>query len=502
MGDAQKIHLPKFKNVREGLARLCGLRCIHTHPVNSPLSQLDLSTLAKLRLDLIIAIGINKDGTFSKSKGEQANYADIIYLANISPKSTIRKDLYHIHNPQTLRSLVQINFEEFILSIEDEFSNVQADLIDLKEEEKAILVGLYTKNNSRWEVEGSIKELESLAITAGAKVLLSVIQKKTVPDPALYAGKGKVEELGLLVQEKNANIIIVDAELSPRQQKNLESMLGVKTIDRTELILDIFAQRAQTKEGKIQVELAQLKYLYPRLMGEGITMSRQMGGGRSGGIATRGPGETKLEIDRRAIRKRIQQLERDVEQIRHNRQNQRKKRISNNMLTAALVGYTNTGKSTLLNVLSNSSVFVEDKLFATLDPTTRRITLPDLSNILLIDTVGFIQKLPTSLVAAFRATLEEVTEADIIIHVIDLSHPDFIDQVHTVNDVLTELGVVEKPIIQVFNKSDLAEGNVTKYQEEINNSINHVIISATNKLGLKDLLEKILKVSSSLKAYS
>lgn len=490
VGDACNVYLPRFRNVREGAARLCGLRCIHTHLSASPLSKMDLTAMARLRLDLIVAIGIDPEGRFSKKMGQQANFADVTYTAHLIPSKNSSGNIWDVLEPKTLRQLNAENFEEFVLSIEQEFLRTQTDLISVAEEERAILVGLFCRGHSRWQVEGSLKELERLTETAGAKVVHTLIQKKTAPDPAYYLGSGKADELSLLVQEYNANLVIIDSELSPRQQKNLEDIIGVKTIDRTELILDIFAQRAQTKEGKLQVELAQLKYLYPRLIGAGLSMSRQMGGGTSGGIATRGPGETKLETDRRAIRKRIQSLEKDVDQIKAYRNTQRKKRVTRGMPVAVLVGYTNSGKSTLLNALSASDVFVEDKLFATLDPTTRRIVMPDQSYVLLSDTVGFIQRLPTSLIAAFRATLEEVTEADIIIHVVDSSHPHFIGQIDTVYDVLTELDATNKQIITVFNKNDLEIDKQIVEQEKLK-APNPVEISALKHQGFGRLIDKI-----------
>ncbi len=341
-------------------------------------------------------------------------------------------------------------------------------------------------------VKESLCELEQLAYTAGAEVVAKFTQKKQSVDSSTYIGKGKAEELMLLVQEKNADLVIIDSELSAVQQKKLEAVVGVKTIDRTELILDIFAQRAQTKEGKLQVELAQLKYLYPRLVGEGLSLSRQMGGGHGGGIATRGPGETKLEIDRRRIRDRIKNLENEVEQIKKHRSHQRKLRQKNHVPTVAIVGYTNAGKSTLINALSNSDALVENKLFATLDPTTRKIKLPDMTNILLTDTVGFIQRLPTTLVKAFRATLEEVTQADLLLHVIDPVHPACMEHIGTVYDTLAELDACNKPLISVINKIDLVKDD-SIYDNLSDKLPNPVKISAIERKGFKELLDKIQK---------
>jgi GTPase len=317
-------------------------------------------------------------------------------------------------------------------------------------------------------------------------------QARLAPDPRVFLGSGKVQELSLMVQEYGANLVVVDHELTPNQQRNLEEAVGVKVIDRTELILDIFAQRAQTKEGKLQVELAQLKYLYPRLIGKGLTLSRLGGGGTGGGIATRGPGETKLEIDRRRIRDRINLLERETSRIRMNRDTQRRKRIFENMPVLALTGYTNSGKSTLLNALTKSDSLVEDKLFATLDPATRRTVLPDNSPVLITDTVGFIKKLPLSLVAAFGATLEEVTVADALIHVVDASHPNVMEHITSVHDILAELNAIDKPMITVLNKADKAR--LEDLEWLASQLPNPVIVSARERTGLGRLMEMIQSV--------
>ena len=490
VGDVQKVSLPKFKNVREGRARLCGLRCIHTHPGNSSkLSKADLTALANLRLDAMVAISATKDCTFSRKQGENPKFADSVQVAYLSPEKDEEGNYCKISEPQTLRQLSNEDFSIQLEEIEQEFSK-KTDLIVADDIERAILVTLQTHDLNDFKTLDSLFELEQLTSTAGAQVIEKVVQKKSSPDSATYIGSGKVQDIALLVQEKGANLVVIDAELSPRQQKTLENMIGVKTIDRTELILDIFAQRAQTREGKLQVELAQLKYLFPRLVGEGLSLSRQGGGGTGGGIATRGPGETKLEIDRRRIKDRIRRLEIEVDEIKALRNNQRKRRISNNMPVVSIVGYTNTGKSTLLNALSDSNVIAENKLFATLDPTTRKVRLPNLSTVLLSDTVGFIQRLPTSLIAAFRATLEEITEADIILHVIDPVHPSCLDHIHTVYDILTELDAYNKPTITVINKIDLVKDD-TILDELMQKVPNPVSISALQRKGFGSLLAKI-----------
>lgn len=303
-------------------------------------------------------------------------------------------------------------------------------------------------------MEESLAELAELTRTAGAQVIQSMTQSRPVPDSAYFIGRGKASTVSAAVEESQADIVIFDCELSPAQQRNLEDLMGCKVIDRTQLILDIFAQRAETKEGKIQVELAQLDYLMPRLTGHGVMMSR-VGGGIGTRGPGRGPGETKLEVDRRRIRDRIARLRRDLDSIRLHRGVQRKRRVSRDIASAAIVGYTNAGKSSLLNAVADAHAFVEDKLFATLDPRSRKVKLPNGQIVVFTDTVGFIRKLPHSLVAAFRATLEEATHADIIILVVDSSHQHFEDHMAVAKQVLRELEAADKPTITVFNKIDL-----------------------------------------------
>lgn len=361
-----------------------------------------------------------------------------------------------------------------------------------KLEEKAILVGVGIGNDEPWEVEESLAELRELTRTAGAKVVESVIQHRPVPDSATFVGKGKAASIASLVEEREADAVIFDCELSPAQQRNLENLLECKVIDRSQLILDIFAQRAETREGKIQVELAQLEYLMPRLTGHGVMMSRL-----GGGIGTRhGAGETKLEVDRRRIRDRIAKLKRDMDSVRRHRGVQRKRRLSHDVPSAAIVGYTNAGKSSLLNAIADAHAFVEDKLFATLDPRTRKVKLSNEQVVVFTDTVGFIRKLPHSLVAAFRATLEEATRADIIILVVDSSHPYFEDHMQVAKQVLQELDAADKPIITVFNKIDLLPDPAlaTNLVERTPDS---VAISAATGENIEKLLELVSQIFAS-----
>ncbi len=316
--------------------------------------------------------------------------------------------------------------------------------------EKTILVGLEHGGVNRWDVEDSLDELRQLAATAGAQVVDTVVQRLEKPTAPYYIGKGKAEEVARQCGEKQVTSLIFDDELSPAQGRNLEQLTSRKVLDRTQLILDIFAQRARTKEGRLQIELAQLQYLLPRLTRMWTHLSRQ-----SGGIGTRGPGETQLEVDRRRVQERIARLERDLKEVRKNRGVQREGRLRRNWPVASLVGYTNAGKSSLLNRLTGAGVLAEDKLFATLDPTTRQVTLPNKQKILLTDTVGFIRKLPHTVIESFKATLEEVQLADLLIHVVDLSHPQHHEQMTAVDEALAELDCTGKQTIVIFNKIDL-----------------------------------------------
>ncbi len=320
--------------------------------------------------------------------------------------------------------------------------------ISLPRREVAVLVGLRRPQQSRWDAEDSLEELAQLAISAGAEPAFRVLQERSLPNPRTLIGPGKAEEVRAICEE-GVDLVIFDDDLTGSQQRNLEGVLGRKVIDRTGLILDIFAQRARSKEGKLQVELAQLKYVLPRLTGHGVELS-QLGGG----IGTRGPGETQLEVDRRRIRRRIVKIEEELEKVRRHRALLRRGRQKQALLTAALVGYTNAGKSSLLNALAHAALPVADKLFVTLDPTVRKVIVPGGRVILLSDTVGFIRKLPHQLVAAFKATLEEVRASDLLLHVIDISHPDWQNQAQAVTAVLEELGAGAKPLINVYNKID------------------------------------------------
>lgn len=389
-------------------------------------------------------------------------------------------------------------------SIEEEQVTARNErLINLKAEqrpERAFLIAVENESEETlWSAEDSLEELAALARTAGAEVVGSGVQRMKSVNPTLYVGKGRAQELAMLRDQLDFSLLIVDDELAPTQLRNLEQTVGVRVIDRTALILDIFAQHAHTREGQLQVELAQLEYRLPRLAGSSRgTLSRLGGGSRGSGgggvggaIGARGPGETKLEMDRRRIRARIAELRRELDVVRQHRTLQRRQREARAIPVVAVVGYTNAGKSTLFNTLTAATVLAENKLFATLDPTTRYLTLPSHQEVLLTDTVGFIQKLPTTLVAAFRGTLEEVVEADVLLEVVDATHENAIEQTQTVDDVLRELGAADKPRVTALNKIDLLDD-----PEDVDLSLfpNAVAVSAHTGEHLDLLLRKLSEV--------
>ncbi|MBA4552288.1 GTPase HflX [Thermoactinomyces vulgaris] len=341
-------------------------------------------------------------------------------------------------------------------------------------------MGCGTKKQE-WSLRSTLEELKSLAETAQAVPVSQVLQFRDRIDPAWYIGRGKAEEIARMVEENEADLVIFDQELSPAQLRNLEGLMPCKVIDRTQLILDIFAQRARTKEGKIQVELAQLKYLLPRLAGKGKEMSRL-----GGGIGTRGPGEKKLETDRRHIRRQISVLTKQLEEIKKHRRLHQERRKKNGIPQVALVGYTNAGKSTLLNQLTGAGVLSENRLFATLDPTSRQLVLPSGKEVILTDTVGFIRQLPHHLIAAFRSTLEQVKEADLLLHVVDASHPEAEEQVEAVEQVLADLNAADIPVLMVWNKADRLERELPEGWDP-----DHLMISAFNEQDLDRLKARV-----------
>ena len=426
IGRADSIDLPDLR-LRRGERRLSMVRCVHTHPrATGELSDVDVSALLSMRFDAMCAVGVSEDG---RPTSVQCAFLDAESEGHVRRTELI-----------SARRLPQ---EEWLAEIErTDAAYRAANPATRTGRERAVLVGI--------ESEESLDELEELAKTAGAETVLRVLQKRPKPDPVYCVGKGKAEELSLRCQAAQADLVIFDEELSGVMQKNLEETLRLKVVDRTALILDIFAARANTREGKLQVEMAQLKYRSQRLLGQGLVLSRL-----AGGIGTRGPGESKLEVNRRRIRERLTDLERELEQIERQRGLRRQSREKNGVPIVALVGYTNAGKSTLFNRLTGADVYVENQLFATLDSVSRPIELPHGGKALLVDTVGFIRKLPHELVKAFRATLEEARLADVLIMVLDGADAQMEGRRRTVEEVLDSLGATEAPRVEAVNKCDL-----------------------------------------------
>lgn len=476
VGDNATVELPSFSG-RRGAGRLSGIRCIHTHPGGNPyLSGVDISALKNNKYDAMVAIGVVSPD-FTKSE------LTFGLITGIDSNENYTAECY---GPYSIEDAENINFVNTVSTIE-RILDKQTGTASLQVmSERAILIGMeWGRNDSLWTVDDSLEELKQLADTAGATVIKKFIQKRPKPDPAFFIGRGKVQELALYAQQENIDLCIFDDELSPAQQRNIESVMGIRILDRTALILDIFAQRARTNEGKLQVELAQLQYTLPRIMGKGLMLSRL-----GGGIGTRGPGETKLEVDRRRIRDRIAFIKEQIEKVKAVRSLHRSKRKKNNVFEVSLVGYTNAGKSTLLNTLTNSDIYAKDQLFATLDPTTRQLTLPNKQEIIITDTVGFIQRLPHQLIAAFRSTLEVVTEADLLVHVIDVSHELYKEQAAAVHEVLKEIGAETKLVITVYNKIDKLPPD-SKLTDRLALEEDTVCISAAKKLNLESLQQMI-----------
>lgn len=426
IGRADSIDLPDLR-LRRGERRLSMVRCVHTHPrATGELSDVDVSALLSMRFDAMCAVGVSEDG---RPTSVQCAFLDAESEGHVRRTELI-----------SARRLPQ---EEWLAEIERTDAAYRATAPATRTgRERAVLVGI--------ESEESLDELEELAKTAGAETVLRVLQKRPKPDPVYCVGKGKAEELSLRCQAAQADLVIFDEELSGVMQKNLEEILRLKVVDRTALILDIFAARASTREGKLQVEMAQLRYRSQRLLGQGLVLSRL-----AGGIGTRGPGESKLEVNRRRIRERLTDLERELEQIERQRGLRRQSRVKNGVPIVALVGYTNAGKSTLFNRLTGADVYVENQLFATLDSVSRPIELPHGGKALLVDTVGFIRKLPHELVKAFRATLEEARLADVLVLVLDGADAQMEGRRRTVEEVLDSLGATEAPRVEAVNKCDL-----------------------------------------------
>lgn len=435
VGDARSILIPKLEGWRIGAGRLRGLRLIHTHLKDEDLSQEDLTDLALLRLDLIASIGVDPNGL-----------PTVVRIAHLLPDGP-KGQIWQILDP-IAPSQLDLDFRSFIGSLEDEISRSVGSRSVNGSLERAFLIGRTV--GKEWEIEESLTELLELARSSGLEVVGTSVQARGSVDPRFVVGRGKLKEIVIDALQKGAGLLVFDTELSPTQVKAIGDFTELKVIDRSQLILDIFAQRAKSREGKIQVELAQLKYALPRLAEKDDALSRL-----TGGIGGRGPGETRLEIDRRRIHSRIDFLEHQIEQLGKRRSLRRGLRNRRNVPVISIVGYTNAGKSTLLNSLTKSRILAEDRMFATLDPTSRRLRFPRETEVIVTDTVGFLRDLPETLVAAFSATLDELADADLLLHVIDCSNPAFEAQMAAVEDLLGRLHFDGIPTIRVFNKTDL-----------------------------------------------
>lgn len=485
VGTPRQTQIPPLELPRYGAERLSGIRCISTQLKLEPPSDSILTAMAIQRLDALVALTLTGGG-FERRGGGATGYIKETYLAHLTPHP---ESAWTVSPPLSLDVLTNQDFLRLVEGLEEEFRREYiARQVD-QEHDQVLLVGLMTDKAHTQQFQDGLAELARLVQTAGGDVLQTLQQKRSHPHPRTVVGEGKVQEIALTAQNIGASLVVFDRDLSPAQVRTLEAQIGIRVVDRTEVILDIFAQRARSGAGKLQVELAQLEYMLPRLAGRGQAMSRL-----GGGIGTRGPGETKLETERRSIQRRISRLQQEVNQLQAHRTRLRQRRQHREVPSVAVVGYTNAGKSTLLNVLTNAEVYTADQLFATLDPTTRRLVVPNAEtqepySILLTDTVGFIHELPPSLMDAFRATLEEVTEADALLHVVDLSHSAWHSQIQSVMKILTQMPIAPGPILLCFNKIDQVDGDrLALAQEEYPQAI---FISASERLGLETLRRKL-----------
>nr|WP_319492100.1 GTPase HflX [uncultured Desulfobacter sp.] len=466
-GEPQRIVIPVIPDFQAGPGRLKGLRCIHTHLSHEALTRDDLTDLALLRLDYITAICLNDDGT-----------AGPVYSAHILPDP--EADPYRVLPGTTLEDL-NTDCQAQILELESELSRHNLRYSPETGQENAFLINAATQGMDSARV--SLDELEELCKTSRINVVGTAIQQRKKIDPKFVVGKGKLSELIIKAIQNYATMLVFDRELSPSQIRSITDFVEMKVIDRTQLILDIFAKQAKSSEGKYQVELAQLEYMLPRLITKNTAMSRL-----TGGIGGRGPGETKLEVNRRRARERIDRLKQEIKKIRKQRTQQKARRKRRNLPVISIVGYTNAGKSTLLNTLTQSSIIAANRLFATLDPSSRRLRFPRDKEVIITDTVGFIQNLPKELLEAFHATLEELEQADVILHVIDISNPRYMQQKETVDQLLKSLNLNKIPSLYVFNKMDLADLDNFDSPWLLNQGI---VVSAHNKSSLAPLVEKL-----------
>jgi GTP-binding protein HflX len=469
VGDAERLFIPDLGRARAGAGRFRGIRLVHTHLHDEPLSADDLTDLARLRLDLIVALGVDPEG-----RPRHLYHAHLMPAGSDSPTSTPVTTTVHAED---------LDFAVFIENLEGEFSRRTLGAVETEGQVRAIAVHVTTGAKGSIDPDESLRELAELARTADVVIVDRMVQKRPQLDPRYLIGKGKLDELLLKTMQLDCDLIVFDQDLSPHQVKAIADITDLKVIDRSQLILDIFARRAHTREGKLAVELAQLRYRLPRLAQQSTALSRLMGG-----VGGRGPGESKLEIDRRRARERITHLERELKQCAVQRQSQRSRREDRNVPVVAIIGYTNAGKSSLFNALTQSEVLAEDKLFATLHVTTRRMRFPQDRELVLIDTVGFIRDLPDDLQAAFKATLEEITGADLLLHVADIADPRLRQQIESVERILTELDLMGIPRIRVFNKTDLLEPTLAD-----NLCRNHgaMGVSALNRPTTRALMETV-----------
>ncbi|MDF1556004.1 MAG: GTPase HflX [Deferrisomatales bacterium] len=435
-GDDTQIVIPDLSDHRLGRGKLRGIRCVHTHLREEPLSADDLADLTLLRLDGMLALGVDSAGNPGLS-----------HFAHLLP-SNPAGETHRLFPPTPFRDL-HLPFLPFVTALEEEIASRQVLGVSVQARSgRAILASVTT--GPRGEAEERMAELAELCRTAGVEVLDTLIQRPRCINPKTLMGSGKIREVMAEALQRGADLLVFDQELAPSQVRAIAEITDLKVLDRTQLILDIFARRAHTPDGKVQVELAQLRYLLPRLMGKGTAMSRLMGG-----VGGRGPGESKLETDRRRVRDRIAGLEKRLHQLSKGRDQRRQRRVRSGIPIVSIVGYTNAGKSTLLNALTRSTVLTEDLLFATLDTATRRLRFPQERELIITDTVGFLRDLPAGLVGAFRATLEELRDADLLLHVIDASNPAMEQHVVAVEKLLRELDLGDIPLLPVYNKVDL-----------------------------------------------
>lgn len=467
VGTYSGILIPAIGHVRTAGGRLRGLRLVHTHLAGEKINEEDLMDLLFLRLDLLSALHVNSEGL-----------PTAIHTVHLVPGAQDGRNwefLEPVHPAQQKTS-----FEELIVALEAEFTRTAVSSAVDGKTDRAILVSVSTE--SRFRAEESLNELIELAKSDNIEVLDMVLQRRKQINPRFILGKGKLAEIMILALQRDANLLIFNQELNPSQIRSITDFTDLRVIDRTQLILDIFANRAMSREGKLQIEMAQLKYMLPRLSSRDDALSRL-----TGGIGARGPGETKLEIDKRRINDRLARLSKELKNVSRERYRRRSKRRKNDLPVLSLVGYTNAGKSTLLNTLTDSDIFAEDKLFATLDPTSRRLRFPRDVEVIITDTVGFIRNLPDELLQAFMATLEELQEADLLVHVVDISNPSFRDHMQVVDTLLHDLDLHDIQSLKVFNKIDRVE-NPENIRTELERE--GVVISAVNKETLAPFLEQ------------